>query len=254
VASLKERLFGVITYAEFAASAVAFVPVLGAINLAHRGDATPRVTGRWLRRFGKATAQMSPLWSFSTEGAPPADITSRPYVVVANHASMADPFLLCWLPWDMQWVAKEELFRPPVVGWLMKMSGDIALRRGSGDSVRAMIEECRKSLRGGLSVMIFPEGTRTRDGNVQPFKDGAFQLALEEQVPILPVAIAGTRNCTPKGSKWLGEATAISRVLIPIETAGKTVADLAEVRDAAREQIATAVTELDAKLARAASA
>jgi 1-acyl-sn-glycerol-3-phosphate acyltransferase len=136
----------------------------------------------------------------------------------------------------------------------MKMSGDIALRRGSGDSVRAMIEECRKSLRGGLSVMIFPEGTRTRDGNVQPFKDGAFQLALEEQVPILPVAIAGTRNCTPKGSKWLGEATAISRVLIPIETAGKTVADLAEVRDAAREQIATAVTELDAKLARAASA
>ncbi len=249
MASLKERLFGVVTYAEFAASALAFVPVLGAINLAHRGDATPRVTGRWLRKFGKATAQMSPLWSFSTEGEPPADIKTRAYVVVANHASMADPFLLCWLDWDMQWVAKEELFRPPVVGWLMKLSGDIPLRRGSGDSVRAMIEECRKTLRGGLSVMIFPEGTRSKDGNVQPFKDGAFQLALEEQVPILPVAIAGTRNCTPRGSNWLGEATAISRVLTPIETAGKTVADLAEVRENARGQIATAVAELDAKLA-----
>ena len=74
-------------------------------------------------------------------------------------------------------------------------------------------------------------------------------LALEEQIPILPVAISGTRNCTPKGSKWLGAATAISRVLTPIETAGKTTADLAEIRDAARTQIATAVGELDAKLA-----
>ena len=111
-----------------------------------------------------------------------------------------------------------------------------------------MFEECRQTLRGGLSVMIFPEGTRSRDGNVKPFKDGAFQLALEEQVPVLPVAIAGTSNCTPPGSKWLGAATAISRVLTPIETAGKTIADLAEVRDAARAQIASAVPELEAKL------
>ena len=97
--------------------------------------------------------------------------------------------------------------------------------------------------------MIFPEGTRSKDGMVKAFKDGAFALALEEQVPLLPVAIAGTSNCTPVGSKWLGEATAIARVLAPIETAGKTLADLALVREQARGQIASAVADLDAKLA-----
>ena len=253
VANLKERVFGAFTYAEFAASAVLFVPILGVVNLAHRRDPTPRVPGRWLRRFGKVTAAMSPLWHFSVQGEAPADIRSRAYVVVANHASMADPFLLCWLDWDMQWVAKEELFRAPVVGWIMRLSGDIALRRGSGDSVRAMIEECRQTLRRGLPVMIFPEGTRSRDGSVQSFKDGAFQLALEEGLPILPVAIAGTRNCTPKGSRWLGQATAIARVLTPISTQGKTLADLADIRDAARAQISLAVADLDRELAQKAA-
>jgi 1-acyl-sn-glycerol-3-phosphate acyltransferase len=188
---------------------------------------------------------LTPLWTFSIEGEKPTDIDRRAYVVVANHASTADPFLLSWLPWDMQWVAKEELFRAPVLGALLRLGGDIPLRRGDGESVRAMLSACRHALRHGLSVMIFPEGTRSVGGGVQRFKDGAFRLAIEEGAPILPIAIAGTHRCMPKGSVWFGRAHAVARVLAPIETRGMTVDDVARVRDLARERIAAALGELD---------
>jgi 1-acyl-sn-glycerol-3-phosphate acyltransferase len=145
----------------------------------------------------------------------------------------------------MRWVAKEEMFRVPVVGTIMRLSGDIALRRGKGESVRAMFAECRRTLDAGLSIMIFPEGTRSRDGRMLPFKDGAFELAIEAQVPVLPIAIEGTRTCMPKGSRWLGDARATARVLRPIPTAGLGPGDVARVRDAARAQIAAALGETE---------
>jgi len=202
-----------------------------------------------VRRVGRTTANLSPLWDFSIEGSPPADVQTRPYVVVANHISLADPFLLSSLPWDMQWVGKESLFKVPVMGWIMRLGGDIALRRGSGDSVRAMLDECRRSLDGGLSVMLFPEGTRATTATVQPFKDGAFSLAIERQVPILPVAVAGTENCMHKGSGRLGRARAIGRILEPIATRGMTEADVPRLRDETRAKVVAAVEELEARLA-----
>ena len=232
---------GIYTYLEFAACLGAWVPILGVVHALHRHDATPRATGRWLRRMGRTAVRLSPLWKFSVEGTAPVDIAQRAYVVVANHASNADPFLLSFLPWDMRWVAKEEMFRVPVVGTVMRLSGDIALRRGQRESVREMMAECRRTLDRGLSVMFFPEGTRTRDGSLLPFKDGAFELAVEAQAPVLPVAIEGTRACMPKGSRWPGAARASSRVLQPISTAGLGPADVARVRDAAKAEIAAAL-------------
>ena len=239
---------GVYTYLEFAACALAWLPLLATSSVLHRHDEVPRHRGRWMRRFGRATSALTPLWQFEVEGKKPADIDRRAYVVVANHASTADPFLLSWLPWDMQWVAKEELFAIPVLGSLLRLSGDIPLRRGDGESVRLMLSSCRHALRHGLSVMLFPEGTRSRDGGVRPFKDGAFQLAIEEGAPVLPIAIAGTHRCMPKGSPWFGRARAIARILEPIETAGLTFEDLPGVRDRAQAVIAEAVGELEATL------
>ena len=241
---------GIYTYLEFAACALAWLPLLATSSVLHRHDDVPRHRGRWMRRFGRATSALTPLWHFAVEGEKPADIDGRGYVVVANHASTADPFLLSWLPWDMQWVAKEELFKLPVLGMLLRLSGDIPLRRGEGESVRVMLSSCRHALRHGLSVMMFPEGTRSRDGGVRPFKDGAFRLAIEEGAPILPVAIAGTHRCMPKGSPWFGRARAVARILEPIETRGMTLADLPAVRDGARAQIEGAVRELEATLDR----
>jgi 1-acyl-sn-glycerol-3-phosphate acyltransferase len=241
-------LEGLYTYLEFATCALAWLPLLATSTIVHRHDDVPRHRGRWMRRFGRATSALTPLWDFAIEGEKPVDIDTRAYVVVANHASTADPFLLSWLPWDMQWVAKDELFKLPILGTLLRLGGDVPLRRGEGESVREMLSACRHALRHGLSIMMFPEGTRSPDGGVRLFKDGAFRLAIEEGAPILPIAIAGTHRCMPKGSPWFGRARAVARILEPIATAGLTMDDLARVRDESRARIDEAVRELEAAL------
>jgi len=238
------------TYAEFLLSAVAFVPLIGVARLRSRSDPTFRLPGRWLRNFGKVTSALTPLWHFSVKGEPPGDIGTRAYVVVSNHESNADPFLLSWLPWDMRWISKQEVFELPLLGALMRLGGDIALRRGDPNSVRDMLDECRDTLRAGLSVMIFPEGTRSRDGTLGPFKDGAFLLAIETGAPVLPIALAGTASCLAKGSAALGEARATARVLTPVETRDLTPADLEALREQVRSQIGDAVAALRLELAR----
>jgi 1-acyl-sn-glycerol-3-phosphate acyltransferase len=243
---MKRTIEEVFTYLELAACAAAWLPILATSAARHRHDAVPRHEGRWLRRFGRATSALTPLWDFVVEGDPPADIHARPYVVVANHVSTADPFLLSWLPWDMRWVAKEEAFRMPVLGTLIRLGGDVPLRRGDGESVRAMFSACRHTLRNGLSVMIFPEGTRSADGALGPFKEGAFRLAIGEWAPVLPIAIEGTHLCMPKGSHRVGRARAVARILPPIETAGLSPSDAPRVAERARTNIAAALGALGA--------
>jgi 1-acyl-sn-glycerol-3-phosphate acyltransferase len=104
-----------------------------------------------------------------------------------------------------------------------------------------MIEECLATLARGCSVMIFPEGTRSPDGRLLPFKDGAFRIAIQAGAPILPIAIAGTRDCRPKGSLWFGRATARARILAPIPTAGLGIDDVTMLRELTRGRIADAL-------------
>lgn len=244
---MKHAVSGIYTYAEFLAVLGTFTPVMAVSSLLHKGDPTQREPGRWMRRLGRTATRLTPLWTCVIEGERPADIDHRPYVVVANHESQADPFLLSWLPWDMRWVAKEELFRQPLTGWAMRFGGDIPLRRGAGDSVRTMMEECQRALAGGISVMMFPEGTRSSTGDLLPFRDGAFQLALRAGVPVLPIALAGTRQMRPKHSKWFGKARACAQILAPISTEGMTEGDAPLLRDRSRDAIAAALPALRAR-------
>jgi 1-acyl-sn-glycerol-3-phosphate acyltransferase len=242
-------LLGAWTYAEFFSLAVAFLPPMALSSALHRGDPTQRAPGRWMRRFGRATVASSPVWDFSVEGTPPADILQRGYVVVCNHESTADPFLLSHLPFDMRWVAKEEIFKMPLLGLLMRAGGDIPIRRGDRGSVRDMMAECQRALAAGIPIMMFPEGTRSRTGELLPFKDGAFELALAAGVPILPLALAGTKDCRRKNSLWFGRARAKVRILPAIETAGMGPDDVATLRERARDLISAEVTSLRADLA-----
>jgi len=238
---------GVWAYAEFGAVILAFLPAMAVSSWRHRGDPTQRVPGQWLRRIGRTATRLSTLWKFDVEGQRPDDIDTHAYVVVANHESQADPFLLSFLPWDMRWVAKEDLFKQPVSGWAMRLGGDIPLRRGEGESVRACLEECERALRGGISVMMFPEGTRSPDGALLPFKTGAFDLAIRAGVPILPIALAGTRPMRPKHSRWFGKAHACAKILAPIPTTGMTEADIESLRDQTRAAIAAELPDLRAR-------
>lgn len=227
--------------AEFGACVAVFTPIMGASWLAHRGDPTQRIPGRWMRRLGRTISTLSPLWSFDVAGTPPADVKTRPYVVIANHQSNADPFLLSSLPWDMRWVQKAELYKMPVIGMVFRFSGDVVIRRGEAASVRSMMDACRAAIDAGISVMIFPEGKRSKTGELLPFRDGAFQLAVDTGTPVLPVAISGTRDCLLKGPPWVGRAKATATILEPIEPAPAARNPVAELRDRSRESIARAL-------------
>jgi 1-acyl-sn-glycerol-3-phosphate acyltransferase len=104
-----------------------------------------------------------------------------------------------------------------------------------------VMEESKRCLAAGMSIMMFPEGTRSATGELGAFKDGAFQLAIDAGVPILPLAVAGTRACRPKGSLWFGNAKAIVKVLPPIESAGR---DVASLREESRRVISAALPDL----------
>ncbi|MEX2571891.1 MAG: lysophospholipid acyltransferase family protein [Gemmatimonadota bacterium] len=192
--------------------------------------------GRWFRRGAMAAVALNPLWSFRTSGFRPDD-PRRPYVAVSNHESLADIFLISHLPWEMKWLSKDAIFKIPVMGWMMRMAGDIPVARSVRSSRAQAIEECRDRLHRRVSVMIFPEGTRSRTGALLPFKDGAFRLAIEEGVPILPMAVAGTRSAMRTESLLFGRARAEVRVLEPVSTDHLTIGDLPKLRDGVRALI-----------------
>lgn len=203
--------------------------------------------GRAFRHLAVAQVKLNPLWHFEIEGNGPSD-PRRPYVAVSNHESYADIFLISHFPWEMKWLSKDAIFRIPFMGWMMRMAGDIPIKRGNRDSVLAALGECSKRLRNKVSVMIFPEGTRSRGGELLPFKDGAFKLAIENGAPILPIAVAGTRQCMAKHSFRFQRARAKARVLPPIPTDGLTADDLPALKEKTRKLIDSARRELQQEL------
>src|SRR5512134_543106 len=133
-------------YAAFGVMSAGALPVTAALRGIDPGDATHRLAGRSLRTLGRVIVRTSHAWNFGVDGTPPADLDERPCVVVANHASLADPFLLSHLPFDQRFVAKQELFRLPLVGWLLKLAGDIPIQRGDHASAVAMERVCVATL------------------------------------------------------------------------------------------------------------
>jgi 1-acyl-sn-glycerol-3-phosphate acyltransferase len=145
----------------------------------------------------------------------------KSYIVVSNHQSFFDIFsLLGHLPLQFRWIAKAELFRIPLLGWAMARTGYIPIERDSPKKAYRSMLQAAEKVREGVSILIFPEGTRSPDGLLQPFKKGVFLLALKSQAPILPVAIRGTRNIMRKNDWRAYPGHVEIRIFPPIETAG----------------------------------
>ena len=197
------------------------------------------IVGYVFRRIGPVMATLNPLWSFRYSGAMPNN-PRRPYVVVSNHESFADILLISHLPWEMKWLSKAELFRIPIMGWMMWLVGDIPVKRGFGPSALEAMARCRQRLDSRVSVMIFPEGTRSRTAELLPFKDGAFRLAIEAGVPILPLAVSGTSTALRKHDWRFGKSVAEVRVLPPVETAGLQLSDVPSLKNRVRTMIVEA--------------
>lgn len=184
---------------------------------------------------------VNPLWRLSVRGRDRLPWRGAA-VLVANHASLIDILVLFALFRPYKWVSKQEIFRVPVIGWNMRLNGYVPVVRGSGPSVRRMMELCDRLLAAGSPLMIFPEGTRTRDGALQPFKNGAFELAVRHDVPVFPIAVHGTRRALPRHGLVLREhVRARVEVLPPLTPA--SFPDVDALRDAARRAIADALGE-----------
>jgi len=203
--------------------------------------------GRFFRLMAVAIAKASPFWDFRVYG--PVTRPSGRTVVVSNHESNADPFLISFLPWEMKYLAKKSLMKIPFVGWSMRLAGDVAVERGRGRSGRHALEICAKWLERGMPVMIFPEGTRSKTAELLPFKDGAFRLAIETGAEILPLAVAGTRKALPKNSWRFARAKALVTVGTPISTREMTLDDLERLKAETRAQIEAMRATLQRQLA-----
>lgn len=200
-------------------------------------------TGKLFRKLGKAISKINPNWQIIISGRMEVD-DRAPYIVVCNHLSQADIPLISNLPWEMKWVAKKELFEAPVVGWMMKLAGDIAVDRSADDRKDTTFKQARYYLENHCSVMFFPEGTRSRNGKLNAFTWGAFELAISEQKPILPLVIDGTQNTLPKKSWKFGIAKHIKlKVLDPVSTEGLQKSDTRSLTEDVRNRILDQLSE-----------
>ncbi len=189
--------------------------------------------------WGATYLYCNPIWHLQISGRHKLP-WKGPAVLVANHASLIDIPVLFALFRPFKWVSKASNFKLPFIGWNMTLNDYVPLVRGSKESVLKMMQECRRHLAMGSPVLIFPEGTRTRDGNLLPFKDGAFRLAAEVGCPVIPIAVHATGDCLPKHGWALRTVMhAKLEVLDPIPTGAPGTSDPLELLERARAAIDT---------------
>lgn len=183
----------------------------------------------WARRLLEVTDL--PVEAHGLERIPPVGC-----VYAVNHASFVDIWILvALLPGSTRFVAKRELARVPIFGWALRATGQIPLDRRDREAAARSYRAAAEEMRAGRSVIVFVEGTRSRTGRLGEFKKGAFVLAIEAGVPLVPVYLRGTRAAMRRGSLWLRRRPVTLVVGEPVATAGLTYDDrdalLARVRE-----------------------
>jgi 1-acyl-sn-glycerol-3-phosphate acyltransferase len=197
----------------------------------------PASAGRWCGRAWARINAVAALMDVTVEGAQYID-AGRSHVVVANHQSQLDILVIYgWLGIDFRWVMKQELRKVPVLGVCCEKLGHIFIDRSDRASAIAAIEKAKRDIPEGTSIFFFPEGTRSRDGNMLPFKKGAFRMAVEFQMPILPVSITGTYSMLPPDTLRFRPGSVRMVIHPPVETAGYGTEDVPELMRQVRETI-----------------
>ena len=205
-------------------------------------DRRRRRVGRLFHSCAVAGGMLNPFWTFRIEEARRAP-DGRAFVFVANHSSFTDVFLLVRLPWEMKWLSKEATFRIPLLNWQMRVAGDVPIRRGDRESARQAMGRLREILESGVSVLFFPEGTRSSDGSLAEFREGAFRLAIEAGVDAVPLALVGTAQSLPKHSLLFHPTAATLVVLPPVSTSGRHLSDAGALAVEVRNHIARALAD-----------
>lgn len=177
---------------------------------------------------------LNPYWKVQVSGLDNID-KNRTYIIIANHQSLADIVLAYQIKMQFKWVSKKSLFKIPFIGWSLALAKHVKLERGNFGSIKKVYREAAGWLRNGVSVLFFPEGTRSKTDEMGDFRNGAFKLAIKERVPILPVVFEGSGTAIPRGS-WIFSAETAAKIKIfpAIETANYQPSEFAKLRDLAR--------------------
>lgn len=189
---------------------------------------SPRVSSRTVAVvWARSLAWLTPI-RVTVEGAEQLQ-AGRSYVVACNHQSQYDILVIYgWLKLDLKWVMKQELRKLPGIGIGCEKVGHIFVDRGNPEQARGAIAAALERLGEGVGILFFPEGTRSPDGRLLPFKKGAFRIAIDQQLPILPVTVVGTGEILPARSLRLFPGHARLVIHPPIDSGGREVRELAE--------------------------
>ena len=212
--------------------------VLNFIGVVLVAPFSPRLASRWFAgNWGRGL-----MWGVPSrvvvKGGEHVDAGAS-YILVANHLSLMDiPLLYGWLPLDLKWIMKKEVRRIPIIGIGTAMLGHVFLDRSNRQAAIRELEQVKEDLLPGTSILFFPEGTRSRNGELQDFKMGAFHMAKDLELPILPISLVGTDQIlTPDGMDLFpGTARMIFHPSIPVEAVRESSGE--ELRDRSRAVIA----------------
>ena len=186
----------------------------------------------------RAYVFLMPMWRLCVEGR--ENLPSGACVLTPNHQSFLDIVVLFCLFYPFKWVARSELFRLPLFGWILRLGGYVSIQRGSSADAGRMLEDCGRLLEAGVPVLLFPEGTRSKSGVVGRFKAGAFLLSARHGVPIVPIAMRGALETVHNGR--VRARRVVLRVLVLPAVPAPTTVDLVEptrqaVEDVVREAV-----------------
>ncbi|TAM34215.1 1-acyl-sn-glycerol-3-phosphate acyltransferase [bacterium] len=191
--------------------------------------------------WSDAVIGLNPYWNLKVSGLENID-HKRTYVIISNHQSLADIAVLYQTKMQFKWVAKASLFKIPFIGWCLSLIKHIKLTRGDFASIKEIYHQASSWLRKDMSVLFFPEGTRSSTDRMNDFQNGAFKLAIKEKKPILPICLKGTRDTIPKGSWIFSSKVSAKLIVLPaVETDGYGPGDFALLRDTVRSRIETAL-------------
>lgn len=170
----------------------------------------PKIWGRAICNIAGVKVDVEGLGNISGE---------QTYIFIANHASQFDIFSFQgYFPHDFRWVAKKELFNIPVFGHAMRKSGFVSIDRSVGRKAMKSLIEAAERISSGTSVLLFPEGTRSQDGELHPFKTGVTLIAIKAGVPVVPIGFTGTYQILPKGKLLARSGNITIKIGLPIET------------------------------------